>query len=103
MDGEQGEEESLPEWPLFTLKELAYKDLSPSMGNGRGIKARECLKWKEFIPKLIQNAGKCFDYIKCGEFLQLLRQTTQYFDQTFYPHRSTRIGGGVGARNQGQI
>ena len=62
-ENEKSEEEQLPEWPLFTLEELAYKDLSPSMENGRGIKARECLMWNEFIPKLIQNAGKCFDHI----------------------------------------
>ncbi|XP_022085471.1 cholinesterase 1-like isoform X1 [Acanthaster planci] len=62
LDGQQGEEENLPEWPLFTLEELAYKDLSPSMGNGRGIKAKECILWNEFIPKLIQiseEAKKC--------------------------------------------
>ncbi|XP_022085421.1 cholinesterase 1-like [Acanthaster planci] len=62
LDAEQGEEEKLPEWPLFTLEELAYKDLSPSMGNGRGIKAKECLMWNEFIPKLVhiaKEAKKC--------------------------------------------
>ncbi|XP_038061912.1 cholinesterase 1-like [Patiria miniata] len=56
LDAEQREEEKLPEWPLFTLEELAYKDLSVSMSNGRGIKAKECLMWNEFIPKLIQVA-----------------------------------------------
>ncbi|XP_038061916.1 acetylcholinesterase-like [Patiria miniata] len=54
LDAEQREEEKLPEWPLFTLEELAYKDLSVSMSNGRGIKAKECLMWNEFIPKLIK-------------------------------------------------
>ncbi|XP_022085552.1 acetylcholinesterase-like [Acanthaster planci] len=64
VDGEQGEEDKLPEWPLFTLEELAYKDLSPSMGNGRGIKAKECHMWNEFIPKLIQTAEEAK---KCQE------------------------------------
>ncbi|XP_038061915.1 cholinesterase 1-like [Patiria miniata] len=54
LDAEQREEEKLPEWPLFTLEELAYKDLSISMSNGRGIKAKECLMWNEFMPKLIK-------------------------------------------------
>ncbi|XP_038061917.1 cholinesterase 1-like [Patiria miniata] len=56
LDAEQREEEKLPEWPLFTLEELAYKDLSVSMRNGRGIKAKECLMWNEFMPKLIKIA-----------------------------------------------
>ncbi|XP_022085510.1 acetylcholinesterase-like [Acanthaster planci] len=62
LDDERGEGEKLPEWPLFTLEEMAYKDLSPSMGNGRGIKAKECLMWNEFIPKLVhiaEEAKKC--------------------------------------------
>ncbi|XP_022100009.1 cholinesterase 1-like [Acanthaster planci] len=58
LDGEQREEEKLPEWPLFTLEELTYKDLSLSMGNGRGIKAKECLMWNEFIPKLVKIADE---------------------------------------------
>ncbi|XP_022099989.1 cholinesterase 1-like [Acanthaster planci] len=64
LTGEQGEEGKLPEWPLFTLEEMAYKDLSPSMGNGRGIKMRECLMWNEFIPKLVQiaeEAKTCYE------------------------------------------
>ncbi|XP_022085529.1 cholinesterase 1-like [Acanthaster planci] len=64
LNAEQGKEENLPEWPLFTLEELVYKDLSPSMGNGRGIKAKECLMWNEFIPKLVQTAEEAK---KCRE------------------------------------
>ncbi|XP_022085509.1 acetylcholinesterase-like [Acanthaster planci] len=72
MDDEQGEEATLPEWPLFTLEELAYKDLSPSMGNGRGIKAKECLMWNEFIPKVIQTteAKKCYGKRRRGDKLR---------------------------------
>ena len=58
MDAELTDEEKETEWPLFTLEELAYKDLSPAMLNGRGIKARECLMWREFIPHLAQIAGE---------------------------------------------
>ncbi|XP_022099951.1 acetylcholinesterase-like isoform X2 [Acanthaster planci] len=64
LDGEQREEEKLPEWPLFTVEELAYKDLSPSMENGRGIKAKECIMWNEFLPQLLKTAEEAK---KCEE------------------------------------
>ena len=68
LDAELTDEEKKTEWPLFTLEELAYKDLSPAMLNGRGIKAKECLMWNEFIPKLAQMAGKFYlDVSRTGE------------------------------------
>ncbi|XP_022111950.1 cholinesterase 1-like [Acanthaster planci] len=66
LDAELASEETstASEWPVFTLEELAYKDLSPAMPNGHGIKAKECLMWNEFIPKLVQIAE---DAKKCRE------------------------------------
>ncbi|XP_022097402.1 cholinesterase 1-like isoform X3 [Acanthaster planci] len=52
LDAELTFEETETEWLPFTLQELAYKDLSPAMLNGRGVKAKECLILNEFIPKL---------------------------------------------------
>ncbi len=58
------DEEKKTEWPLFTVEGLEYKDLTPDMLNGRGIKARECRFWNEFMPELIktaEDAKKCKD------------------------------------------
>ncbi|XP_038079405.1 cholinesterase 1-like [Patiria miniata] len=57
----EGEE---ADWPVFSPQELAYKDLSPAMLNGRAIKAKECLMLNEFIPKLAQIA---VDAKRCRE------------------------------------
>ncbi len=54
VDAELPDEEKKTEWPLFTVEGLEYKDLAPDMLNGRGIKARECRFWNEFIPELIE-------------------------------------------------
>ena len=43
---------------MFTVEGLEYKDLTPDMLNGRGIKARECRFFNEFVPQLIKTAGK---------------------------------------------
>ncbi|XP_022111774.1 acetylcholinesterase-like [Acanthaster planci] len=59
-------EETVTEWPAFTLEELAYKDLSPAMPNGHGIKAKECLLWNEFIPKLVQLAEEAKKFRECA-------------------------------------
>jgi len=62
LDAELTDEEKETEWPLFTVEELAYKKLNPTMQNGRAIKAKECLMWNEFMPKLVklaEEAGKC--------------------------------------------
>ena len=58
LDAELTDEEKPTEWPLFTDEGLEYKDLTPDMLNGRGIKARECRFWNEFVPQLIKTAGK---------------------------------------------
>ncbi|XP_071794450.1 acetylcholinesterase-like [Asterias amurensis] len=64
LDAELTEEEKKTEWPLFTVEGLEYKDLTPDMLNGRGIKARECRFLNEFIPQLIKTAD---DAKKCKE------------------------------------
>ncbi|XP_038071701.1 cholinesterase 1-like [Patiria miniata] len=67
-----GEKEA--EWPVFSLQELTYKDLSPAMLNGRAIKARECRMWNEFIPKLVKLTEKVK---KCREFTESGRKWTK--------------------------
>ncbi|XP_033634396.1 cholinesterase 2-like [Asterias rubens] len=64
LDAELTVEEIKTEWPLFTVEGLEYKDLTPDMLNGRGIKARECRFWNEFVPQLIKTAE---DAKKCKE------------------------------------
>ncbi len=54
LDAELTDEEKKTEWPLFTVEGLEYKDLTPAMLNGRGIKAQECRYINEFIPELIK-------------------------------------------------
>ena len=61
---EQTDQEKKTQWPEFTLEELSYKDLSPAMQNGRGVKARECLMWNEILPKLAQTAGELTSHQK---------------------------------------
>ncbi|XP_071505733.1 acetylcholinesterase-like [Diadema antillarum] len=49
-DGNRGEG---PEgWPVFTIPELRYKEISLSMGDGRAIRARQCNLWNHHIPSL---------------------------------------------------
>ncbi|XP_071795073.1 acetylcholinesterase-like [Asterias amurensis] len=64
LDAELTDEEKQTEWPLFTVEGLEYKDLTPDMLNGRGIKARECRFFNEFVPQLIKTAE---DAKKCKE------------------------------------
>ena len=58
LDAELTDEEKKTEWPLFTVEGLEYKELTPEMLNGRGIKAQECRYVNEFIPELIKSLGK---------------------------------------------
>ncbi|XP_077983368.1 pyrethroid hydrolase Ces2e-like [Glandiceps talaboti] len=46
------------EWPKFTVPELQYKELSPSMPTKRALKAKECAFWDQVVPNLIQNAAQ---------------------------------------------
>ncbi|XP_033634706.1 acetylcholinesterase-like [Asterias rubens] len=55
LDAELTDEEKKTEWPLFTVEGLEYKELTPEMLNGRGIKAQECRYVNEFIPELIKS------------------------------------------------
>ncbi|XP_077983387.1 acetylcholinesterase-like [Glandiceps talaboti] len=43
------------EWPKFTVPELQYKELSPSMPTKRALKARECAFWNQLVPDLIKS------------------------------------------------
>ncbi|XP_071794194.1 acetylcholinesterase-like [Asterias amurensis] len=58
LDAELTDEEKKTEWPLFTVEGLEYKDLTPEMLNGRGIKAQECRFWNDFIPELVETIEK---------------------------------------------
>ncbi|XP_002734561.2 acetylcholinesterase-like [Saccoglossus kowalevskii] len=49
------------DWPMFTIPGLAYRELSPSMVNRYALKARECVFWDEFVPKLLQPSGESCD------------------------------------------
>nr|XP_054750094.1 uncharacterized protein LOC129255792 [Lytechinus pictus] len=39
-------------WPLYTIPELRHKVLSPSFGEDRALKARECRFWANYVPTL---------------------------------------------------
>ncbi|XP_071794240.1 acetylcholinesterase-like [Asterias amurensis] len=54
LDAALTDEEKKTEWPLFTVEGLEYKELTPEMQNGRGIKAQECRFWNDFIPELLE-------------------------------------------------
>ncbi|XP_077867825.1 acetylcholinesterase-like [Saccoglossus kowalevskii] len=49
------------DWPMFTIPGLAYRELSPSMVNRYALKARQCVFWDEFVPKLLQYSGESCD------------------------------------------
>ncbi|KAJ8036345.1 Acetylcholinesterase [Holothuria leucospilota] len=45
-------------WPVFTIPELQYKELSLNMSTGRGLKADQCAYWNNFKPSLQTYLGK---------------------------------------------
>ncbi len=56
---------SLNEWPLHTPKGKEYLQLHVNYLNqadkskavGRGLRAKECAFWKEYLPDLVRNTG----------------------------------------------
>ncbi|XP_077979971.1 pyrethroid hydrolase Ces2e-like [Glandiceps talaboti] len=52
-------------WPKFTVPELQYKELSPSMPTKRALRARECAFWNQFQGDLRKHIDE--RKTKCGE------------------------------------
>ncbi|XP_077984143.1 acetylcholinesterase-like isoform X2 [Glandiceps talaboti] len=44
------------EWPKFTVPELQYKELSPSMPTKRALKAQECAFWNQHVPIIMEHS-----------------------------------------------
>ncbi|XP_038071700.1 cholinesterase 1-like [Patiria miniata] len=82
LDDEPTDGEKETEWPVFSLQELAYKDLSPAMPNGRGIKAKECRVWNEFIPKLVQLAEEAKNWREVSASVQKMNKDGGSSDET---------------------
>ncbi|XP_077984587.1 acetylcholinesterase-like [Glandiceps talaboti] len=49
------------EWPKFTVPELQYKELSPSMPTKRALKAKECAFWNQLVPTLMKQSDSACD------------------------------------------
>ncbi|XP_077984264.1 acetylcholinesterase-like [Glandiceps talaboti] len=49
------------EWPKFTVPELQYKELSPSMPTKRALKAKECAFWNQLVPSLLKQSDAACD------------------------------------------
>ncbi|XP_041458354.1 cholinesterase 1-like [Lytechinus variegatus] len=41
-------------WPIYTIPELEYKELSLGLTNDRAIRADECAFWNYYVPDLVQ-------------------------------------------------
>ena len=51
-DGGSTTESSELEWPQYTLTDPVYRELSINMKTGRGLKAKQCTLWNDYLPKL---------------------------------------------------
>ncbi|XP_033625267.1 cholinesterase 1-like [Asterias rubens] len=45
-------EEDETNWAKFSIPELAYKDIAPSMKDSRALRSAQCQFWNEYLPKL---------------------------------------------------
>ena len=51
-------EEDETNWAKFSIPELAYKDIAPSMKDSRALRSAQCQFWNEYLPKLNDFIGK---------------------------------------------
>ncbi|XP_077979992.1 acetylcholinesterase-like [Glandiceps talaboti] len=49
------------DWPKFTVPELQYKELSPSMPTKRALKAKECAFWNHLARTLMEQSDESKD------------------------------------------
>lgn len=73
---DQTEEDIAVEWPQYTLSDPMHRELSTNMRTGRGLKAKQCSLWNDYLPKLnaaiaeANQPGKeesCSSHWKSGE------------------------------------
>ncbi|XP_033099594.1 cholinesterase 1-like [Anneissia japonica] len=50
-NGSPNETSIYPAWPVFTIPELSYKDLTPAMENKRALRAEDCSFWRNSISR----------------------------------------------------
>ncbi|XP_072020282.1 acetylcholinesterase-like [Amphiura filiformis] len=63
-------------WPAYSIPELNYKDLSPTMSNKQSLKAEICHFWNEFAPKMVT-------------FSADLQETEKQWREEFYSWKHT--------------